>query len=590
MKKTHRKPFQIFIQSPHLQQLRHESVTADQTLADLKRSLFPASHHLSSFYFTLHGKPLPEETPLLTLRIAPLSTLVLQPRLRGGVANDAESRDGYLDIYTEKTPDSVDFNKQRLSKSMNCTLSKVPLREPCVIDKLGNVFNKEALEGALLGKNLPEKFWHIQDLKDLITIWLSSIPGDEDGARFQCPVSGLEFNGMNSFFALRNCGHVLSAKALKEVNSSSCLVCHEGFAEFDKVLINGSEGEGEVVVLREKTRMNPSYQSIDVKNTDASSSSSSSDKEAENIDEAESGSTKRRKVETEETEGSTLEGIMGPELVAQASVGNGCIHPYSFRGMCMDCEQDLDEKYGIPFEYIHEGLRLHDVEISRVRNEETKHFLCHKKLYLVLDLDQTLLNSVRFDRLSSKELYLLTHTDSLGDSLFKSDTDMMTKLRPFVRTFLKEASKYFEMYIYTMGNRSYAQKMAKLLDPQAEYFKRKVISRDDNTQKHQKGLDVVLGQESAVLILDDTKKVWTKHEDNLILIERYHFFARSRRQFGLNFESLAELKTDENETDGALKRILVLLKLVHYIFFYVLKEDLIDRDVRKVLSSLRTFK
>ncbi|XP_057415507.1 uncharacterized protein LOC130710307 isoform X2 [Lotus japonicus] len=543
MKKTHRKPFQIFIQSPHLQQLRHESVTADQTLADLKRSLFPASHHLSSFYFTLHGKPLPEETPLLTLRIAPLSTLVLQPRLRGGVANDAESRDGYLDIYTEKTPDSVDFNKQRLSKSMNCTLSKVPLREPCVIDKLGNVFNKEALEGALLGKNLPEKFWHIQDLKDLITIWLSSIPGDEDGARFQCPVSGLEFNGMNSFFALRNCGHVLSAKALKEVNSSSCLVCHEGFAEFDKVLINGSEGEGEVVVLREKTRMNPSYQSIDVKNT-----------------------------------------------VAQASVGNGCIHPYSFRGMCMDCEQDLDEKYGIPFEYIHEGLRLHDVEISRVRNEETKHFLCHKKLYLVLDLDQTLLNSVRFDRLSSKELYLLTHTDSLGDSLFKSDTDMMTKLRPFVRTFLKEASKYFEMYIYTMGNRSYAQKMAKLLDPQAEYFKRKVISRDDNTQKHQKGLDVVLGQESAVLILDDTKKVWTKHEDNLILIERYHFFARSRRQFGLNFESLAELKTDENETDGALKRILVLLKLVHYIFFYVLKEDLIDRDVRKVLSSLRTFK
>ena len=84
---------------------------------------------------------------------------------------------------------------------------------------------------------------------------------------------------------------------------------------------------------------------------------------------------------------------------------------------------------------------------------------------------------------------------------------MMTKLRPFVRTFLKEASKMFEMYIYTMGDRPYALEMAKLLDPKREYFSGRVISRDDGTQKHQKGLDVVLGQESAVVILDDTENV-----------------------------------------------------------------------------------
>lgn len=84
---------------------------------------------------------------------------------------------------------------------------------------------------------------------------------------------------------------------------------------------------------------------------------------------------------------------------------------------------------------------------------------------------------------------------------------MMTKLRPFVRPFLKEASEMFEMYIYTMGDRPYALEMAKLLDPGREYFNAKVISRDDGTQRHQKGLDVVLGQESAVLILDDTENV-----------------------------------------------------------------------------------
>lgn len=73
--------------------------------------------------------------------------------------------------------------------------------------------------------------------------------------------------------------------------------------------------------------------------------------------------------------------------------------------------------------------------------------------------------------------------------------------------FLKEASQMFEMYIYTMGDRAYAMEMAKLLDPRREYFDARVISRDDGTQRHQKGLDIVLGQENAVLILDDTETV-----------------------------------------------------------------------------------
>ena len=84
---------------------------------------------------------------------------------------------------------------------------------------------------------------------------------------------------------------------------------------------------------------------------------------------------------------------------------------------------------------------------------------------------------------------------------------MLTKLRPFVHTFLKEASKLFEMYIYTMGERAYALEMANLLDPGKIYFDSRVIAQSDCTQRHQKGLDVVLGQESAVLILDDTEAV-----------------------------------------------------------------------------------
>ena len=233
--------------------------TPNQTLHHLKLSLL-STQSLSSFYFTLNGKTLPDSTPLQIPQIAPLSTLILHSRLPGGGgdggATGAESRDCYLHMYDEKKPDKVDPNEQRLSKWSNCALSNEPLREPCVIDKLGNVFNKEALVEALLGKKLPKAFGHIKGLKDMITVKLSMIPGAEldenvhDGTRFECPITGLAFNGKYKFFALRNCGHVLSAKALKEVKSSACLVCHDEFKESDKLVINGSEEE--VAVLRER--------------------------------------------------------------------------------------------------------------------------------------------------------------------------------------------------------------------------------------------------------------------------------------------------------------------------------------------------
>ncbi|PPR97484.1 hypothetical protein GOBAR_AA23172 [Gossypium barbadense] len=80
--------------------------------------------------------------------------------------------------------------------------------------------------------------------------WARSFPKGSDILRgLKCLIMGLEFNGKYKFFALQNCGHVVSAKALKEVKSSACLVCHKEFVESDKVVINGSEAE--VAALRE---------------------------------------------------------------------------------------------------------------------------------------------------------------------------------------------------------------------------------------------------------------------------------------------------------------------------------------------------
>ncbi|GMY35638.1 RNA polymerase II C-terminal domain phosphatase-like 4 [Fagus crenata] len=328
---------------------------------------------------------------------------------------------------------------------------------------------------------------------------------------------------------------------------------------------------------------------------DSDSSNSSLEDENDNDNDLESERTKRRKVEKseniEELQGSTSHTSL-EQTIDTSIKKDECTHPGSFGDMCILCGQRLAAESGVTFGYIHKGLRLQNDEIDRLRNTDMKNLLRHKKLYLVLDLDHTLLNSTQLIHLTSEEEYLKSQSDSLQDvskgSLFMVNfMHMMTKLRPFVRTFLKEASEMFEMYIYTMGDRAYALEMAKLLDPQREYFSSRVISRDDGTQKHQKGLDIVLGQESAVVILDDTENAWTKHKENLILMERYHFFASSCHQFGFNCKSLSELKSDESETDGALATVLKVLKQIHNMFFDELEYNLVDRDVRQVLKTVK---
>jgi hypothetical protein len=257
--------FQIFLKSPYLQvPNRALTLNPDLTLRNLKLSLVP-NQALDSFFFTFNGRPLADSATLRSSRVTSSSTLTLQFRLRGGGgdggATGAESRDCYLNMYAVKKPDKVDPNEQRLSKWLNCAISNEPLKHPVVIDFLGNVFNKEKLVEALLMKKLPRAYSHIKGLKDMIAVELSVIPGFETRSsnlkaglisqnRFECPITGLEFNGKYKFFGLTSCGHVLSAKALKEIKSSKCHVCHKEFTESDKIVINGSEEE--VAALRKK--------------------------------------------------------------------------------------------------------------------------------------------------------------------------------------------------------------------------------------------------------------------------------------------------------------------------------------------------
>jgi len=111
-----------------------------------------------------------------------------------------------------------------------------------VADELGTLFNKEALLGALLARSLPDALSHVAGLRSVVELKLARAPaaagngGANGGAKsmtapargqadfqpsnasdFQCPITGLEFNGRFRFSAHRPTGHVVSERALKEV-------------------------------------------------------------------------------------------------------------------------------------------------------------------------------------------------------------------------------------------------------------------------------------------------------------------------------------------------------------------------------------
>ncbi|GAV71470.1 BRCT domain-containing protein/NIF domain-containing protein [Cephalotus follicularis] len=235
-------------------------------------------------------------------------------------------------------------------------------------------------------------------------------------------------------------------------------------------------------------------------------------------------------------------------------------------------------------------------ERARRLEEQNKMFAAHK-LCLVLDLDHTLLNSAKFVEVDPVHDEILRKKEEqdrekLHRHLFRfPHMGMWTKLRPGIWNFLERASKLFELHLYTMGNKLYATEMAKVLDPKGVLFAGRVISRGDDGDPFDgdervpksKDLEGVLGMESAVVIIDDSVRVWPHNKLNLIVVERYTYFPCSRRQFGLPGPSLLEIDHDERPEDGTLASALTVIERIHQIFFSY--QPLGDVDVRNILAS-----
>ncbi|KAG6651404.1 RNA polymerase II C-terminal domain phosphatase-like 3 isoform X2 [Carya illinoinensis] len=235
-------------------------------------------------------------------------------------------------------------------------------------------------------------------------------------------------------------------------------------------------------------------------------------------------------------------------------------------------------------------------ERARRIEEQKKMFSAHK-LCLVLDLDHTLLNSAKFGEVDPIHDEILRKKEEQDREkqqrhLFRfPHMGMWTKLRPGIWNFLEKASKLYELHLYTMGNKLYATEMAKVLDPKGVLFAGRVISRGDDGDlidgdervPKNKDLEGVLGMESAVVIIDDSVRVWPHNKLNLIVVERYTYFPCSRRQFGLPGPSLLEIDHDERPEDGTLASSSAVIERIHQNFFS--HQSLDEVDVRNILAE-----
>ncbi|KNA18165.1 hypothetical protein SOVF_073450 [Spinacia oleracea] len=269
-----------------------------------------------------------------------------------------------------------------------------------------------------------------------------------------------------------------------------------------------------------------------------------------------------------------MEELIGNMIEGLNSEIKQCEHSAFVNNTCTSCKKTINEcdnPTTIPLHYLQPEFSVTGETMTRLRNRNFNDLIKHKKLHLVLDLDNTLI-----------------HASDLGQKL-KEDDDIyeilygmyLIKLRPGVRDFLEKASTMFEISICTMADEVYAEAVAKLLKSNkvSENLRfSRVICHEHYTNSNRKGLDIELSHERVVLIVDDCEEVWVdENKANLIKIKPY-----------VSFNQKSDNNNDQDQDqDQELARVLDVLKTVHSVFYDDNEENYASKDVRQVLQNVR---
>ena len=180
------------------------------------------------------------------------------------------------------------------------------------------------------------------------------------------------------------------------------------------------------------------------------------------------------------------------------------------------------------------SLTISENEAARADDEAKRRLLGSKKLSLVVDLDQTIIQATVDPTVADwqKDEHNPNHdaVKDVREFLLKDDGPgnrgcwYYIKLRPGLKDFLDNVSKIYELHIYTMGTRAYAKNIADIIDPEHKIFGDRILSRDESGSSTAKNLQRLFPVDTKmVVIIDDRADVW-KWCPNLIKVTPYDFF------------------------------------------------------------------
>ncbi|KAM7196251.1 carboxy-terminal domain phosphatase [Naviculisporaceae sp. PSN 640] len=229
------------------------------------------------------------------------------------------------------------------------------------------------------------------------------------------------------------------------------------------------------------------------------------------------------------------------------TVKEECPHDVQFSGLCARCGKDMTEVNWAadtrdadraPISMVHDQTSLTVSKTQAVRTEETlqRRLLQSRKLSLVVDLDQTIIHACidptvgEWQRDPTNPNYesvkdVKTFQLEDGPRGLARGCWYYIKMRPGLEAFLQKISTMYELHVYTMGTRAYAQNVARIVDPNRKLFGNRVISRDENGNMYAKSLQRLFPVSTdMVLIIDDRADVWPNNRPNLIKVSPYEFF------------------------------------------------------------------
>lgn len=225
-----------------------------------------------------------------------------------------------------------------------------------------------------------------------------------------------------------------------------------------------------------------------------------------------------------------------------------CSHSVQFAGLCAVCGKDMNERSWVTestdsdravINMIHDQtlLAVSRDEASRAEAQLQRRLLKHRKLSLVVDLDQTIihacieptigewqrdLTSPNYEAVKDVKAFQLNDDGPRGLAL---GCWYYIKMRPGLKEFLFRIVEMYELHVYTMGTRAYAQNIANIVDPEHKLFGDRIISRDESGSLTAKTLSRLFPVDTKmVVIIDDRSDVWPKNRPNLIKVVPYDFF------------------------------------------------------------------